>query len=42
LIVCSLSDVGFYHHETRLYWFTLLALMLRNRQKIARMEANLA
>jgi O-antigen ligase len=29
LMVCGLSDVTFHHHETRLFCFTLLALMLR-------------
>jgi O-antigen ligase len=28
LIVCGLSDVTFHHHETRLFCFSLLALML--------------
>ena len=42
LIVCGLSDVGFHHHETRVFWFTLLALMLRNSEKIASIDAKLS
>ncbi len=33
LMVCGLSDVAFHHHETRLFCFTLLALMLLADQK---------
>ena len=34
-IVCALSDVAFHHHETRLFCFTLLALMLLANSKKA-------